>query len=81
MLARMVMKRALATVLWFFSGLLVGSMAQVMLGLPGVVAPVLAIVAAAFVAVDPAQLFWARRPGTHPQASARAQNRAVDPAA
>lgn len=35
-------------------------MAVVVLGLPSVLAPVVAVVAAAFVAVDPTRLFWTR---------------------
>jgi len=56
----MLTRRIIATLLWFYSGLLVGSMAVVVLSLPSVLAPAVAVVAAAFVALDPTKPFWTR---------------------
>ncbi len=54
-------KRILATLLWFYSGLLVGSLAAIVLGLPSVFALLFAVPAATFVALDPIGLFWTGR--------------------
>jgi len=57
----MMTKRIIATFLWFYSGLLVGSFAVFVLGLPSVLALPVAVLAATFVAIDPFGLFWTRR--------------------
>jgi hypothetical protein len=58
----MTAKRAAATFLWFLTGWMVGAMCAYALGLPSLLAPVLATAAATFVAMDPAGLLWSRRP-------------------
>lgn len=56
------MKRFTATALWFLTGWFVGAFAAFATGLTPALAPMLAIVAATFVGVDPRQMIWARRP-------------------
>ena len=62
----MMAKRIIATFLWFYSGLLVGSFAVFVLSLPSVLALPVAVLAAMFVALDPMGLFWTRRAKTQP---------------
>jgi hypothetical protein len=51
-------KRITAAVLWFFTGWFVGAATAFVLGMSGLLAPVLAIAFAAVVAGDPARLIW-----------------------
>jgi len=62
----MMAKRIIATFLWFYSGLLVGSFAVFVLSLPSVLALLVAVLAATFVALDPMGLFWTRPAKTKP---------------
>ena len=55
-------KRTAATALWFLTGWFVGALGAYATGLSPVLAPILAIAAAAFVATDPRQVIWTRRP-------------------
>jgi hypothetical protein len=55
-------KRTAAALLWFLTGWMVGAMSAYVLGLPNLLAPVLATAAAILVAMDPAGLLWSRRP-------------------
>jgi hypothetical protein len=51
-------KRITAAVLWFFTGWFVGAATAFVLGMSGLLAPILAVAAAAIVAGDPARLIW-----------------------
>jgi len=57
-------KRALATVLWFVTGYFVGASAAFVLGITMLIAPVVGIVAAAVIAVDPRHAIWSTSPAT-----------------
>jgi hypothetical protein len=52
------MKRAVAAVLWFFAGWYVGAFVAFVLDVPGLLGPVLGIVASVLVAGDPFGLIW-----------------------
>ena len=56
-------KRTLATVLWFLAGWSAAGFLVFAFGLPGAVAPFVGMIAALFVAVDPLNGIW-RRPTT-----------------
>lgn len=61
-------KRAAAAILWFYAGWFVGAAVAFVAGLSPALGPILGTAAAAIVAVDPRQLFWARpsrRPAGH----------------
>jgi hypothetical protein len=51
-------KRITAAVLWFFTGWFVGAATAFVLGMSGLLAPILAVAAAAIIAGDPARLIW-----------------------
>jgi hypothetical protein len=53
-------KRALASMLWFYSIWYAGAMIASALGISPALGPILGAAAAAIVAVDPRGLFWAR---------------------
>ena len=55
-------KRATATVLWFFTGWFVGAFVAFAAGLSPLFAPMIGVAAAAFVAGDPRNMIWTRRP-------------------
>jgi hypothetical protein len=55
-------KLALATVLWFVTGYFVGAVAAWVLGITMIVAPVVGVLAAAVIAVDPRHAIWATTP-------------------
>lgn len=57
-------KRAVATVLWFFTGWYVGAFAALLLGVPDVIGPILGPAAAALVGVDPFGVIWSGRERT-----------------
>ena len=52
------MKRTVTTLLWFLAGWCAGSMAAWLLGVTPLLAPMVAVAAAAFVVRDPRHLFW-----------------------
>jgi hypothetical protein len=52
------MKRITAAVLWFFTGWFMGASIAFVLGMSGLLAPILAIAAAAIVAGDPRRIIW-----------------------
>lgn len=54
-------KRIVATVLWFLTGWMLGSMAAFALDLPTALAPIAGTLVAIFVFADPARLMWAAR--------------------
>ena len=66
-------KRLVAVPLWFLTGWMVAAMAAFVVGLPGWIAPVTAVVVAAVVALDPAGWFSARPETTSADGSARAR--------
>ena len=66
-------KRFVAVPLWFLTGWMVAAMAAFVLGLPGWIAPVTAVVVAALVALDPAGWFPARPEATPADGSARSR--------
>lgn len=53
-------KRTLAISLWFMSGWVLGASVAVVSGTSGLLAPALALAAAALVAWDPAGRLWSR---------------------
>jgi hypothetical protein len=61
------MKRIAATVLWFFVGWYVAAAAAWLIGIPSAIAPIVAIVIAAIVWIDPRNRLWVSNP--HPQTS------------
>ena len=53
-------KRAAAGVLWFYAGWFVGAIVAFATGLSPILAPILGVAAAAFIAGDPRNLIWTR---------------------
>ena len=53
-------KRALAVLLWFYSGWAVGAMVAYALGITPAIGPVLGLAGATFVGLDPLGAIWAR---------------------
>jgi hypothetical protein len=51
-------KRALATVLWFYTGWVIGALVTWALSLAVPIGPFLAVAAAAVVAIDPRHVIW-----------------------
>lgn len=51
-------KRALATILWFLTGWMVGAMVAYVVGLPTLLGAASAITVAVFVNADPFHLLW-----------------------
>ena len=72
----MLMKRYLATALWFFAFWSLGSMVAALLGVPDLIGPVLAVAAGVIVGVDPRRVIWA-----HPTATTQAPAKASTTAA
>jgi hypothetical protein len=54
-------KRALATVLWFYTGWVFGALISWVLGLALPLGPVVATAAGAVVAIDPRHVIWEQR--------------------
>ena len=72
-------KRFLAVPLWFLTGWMVAAMAAFVLGLPGWLAPVTAVVVAVVVALDPAGWFSARPHAISADGSARSLPAVLSP--
>jgi hypothetical protein len=53
-------KRALAALLWFYSGWYAGAMVATFAGLSPVLGPIVGTAAAALIAGDPRRIIWAR---------------------
>jgi hypothetical protein len=58
--ARVMKKRALAAVLWFYAAWYVGAMVANVLGVSGALGPIFGTAAAAIIAGDPRRLIWNR---------------------
>ena len=72
-------KRFVAVPLWFLTGWMVAAMAAFVLGLPGWIAPVTAVVVAVVVALDPAGWFSPRTETTSADGSARSLPAVLSP--
>ena len=72
-------KRLVAVPLWFLTGWMVAAMAAFVLGLPGWIAPVSAVVVAAVIALDPAGWFSAGPGTTSADGSARSGPAVLSP--
>jgi hypothetical protein len=53
-------KRSVATALWFLAGWSTGALIAFTLGLPGWIAPITALASAVLIALDPAHVLWPR---------------------
>ncbi len=69
-------KRAVATVLWFYSGWYAGAMVAHLLGVSAALGPIFGTAAAAIIAVDPRNLIW-NRPSIAGMSSAMTPSRSV----
>ena len=72
-------KRALATVLWFYSMWYAGAMIAQLAGLSPALGPILGTAAATIIAVDPRRIIWTK--STTPASSPSAPQKAAPTAA
>jgi hypothetical protein len=63
------LKRLLASVLWFYATWYGWSILADMTGLPDMLGPVLGLALAAFIGLDPMHRIWTRRPAPEPVAT------------
>ncbi len=54
-------KRVLAAVLWFYGGWCLGAMLASVLGISGLLGPILGMTGAVLIAGDPRHIIWPRR--------------------
>ena len=62
-------KRALAAVLWFYTGWYAGAMLAEIIGVNALLGPIIGVAAAALVVGDPFRRIWSSRP-TEPKTEA-----------
>jgi hypothetical protein len=63
-------KRALAAILWFYTGWYAGAMLAEMLGVSALLGPIIGAAAAGLVVVDPRRIIWTARTATPQPAEA-----------